>query len=113
MNRLGLPNIAAHEHELLDYATEQLVKINGLRLIGTAREKVGVLSFVLPNRRTEDIGRMLDQEGIAVRSGHHCSQPSLRRFGVETTVRPSLSFYNTTGEIDRLVTAIKRIQLLP
>ena len=113
VNRLGLPNIAAYEHELLEYATERLVKISGLRLIGTAREKVGVLSFVLPNRRTEDIGRMLDQEGIAVRSGHHCSQPSLRRFGVETTVRPSLSLYNTTGEIDRLVDAIKRIQQLP
>ena len=75
--------------------------------------KVGVLSFVLPNRRTEDIGRLLDQEGIAVRAGHHCSQPSLRRFGVETTVRPSLSFYNTIGEIDRLVEAVRRVRRLP
>jgi cysteine desulfurase/selenocysteine lyase len=113
VNRLGLANIAAYEHELLDYATARLSSINGLRLIGTAREKVSVLSFVLPNRRTEDIGRMLDQEGIAVRSGHHCSQPSLRRFGVETTVRPSLSFYNTKEEIDRLTDAIKRIQQAP
>ena len=113
VNRLGLPNIAAYEHELLQYATECMSRINGLRLLGTAREKVGVLSFVLPNKRTEDVGRMLDQEGIAVRSGHHCSQPSLRRFGVESTVRPSLSFYNTYGEIDRLVDAIKRIQLMP
>jgi len=113
VNRLGLPNIAAYEHELLAYGTEQLSKINGLRLIGSAREKVGVLSFVLPNKRTEEIGRLLDQEGIAVRSGHHCSQPSLRRFGVESTVRPSLSFYNTKGEIDRLVDAVKRIQRLP
>ena len=113
VNRLGLPNIAAYEHELLQYATEGLSQISGLRLIGTAREKVGVLSFVLPNRRTEDIGRLLDQEGIAVRAGHHCSQPSLRRFGVETTVRPSLTFYNTTGEIDRLVDAVRRIQRLP
>jgi cysteine desulfurase / selenocysteine lyase len=113
VNRLGLPNIGNYEHELTQYGTEQLSKINGLRLIGTAREKVGVLSFVLPNRRTEDVGRLLDQEGIAVRAGHHCSQPSLRRFGVETTVRPSLSFYNTTAEIDRLVDAIKRIQRLP
>lgn len=71
------------------------------------------MSFVLPNKRTEEIGRLLDQEGIAVRSGHHCSQPSLRRFGVESTVRPSLSFYNTKGEIDRLVDAVKRIQRLP
>ena len=113
VNRLGLPNIAAYEHELLQYATECMSRINGLRLLGTAREKVGVLSFVLPNKRTEDIGRMLDQEGIAVRAGHHCSQPSLRRFGVESTVRPSLSFYNTHGEVDRLVDAIKRIQLMP
>ena len=113
VNRLGLPNIAAYEHELLEYATEGLSAITGLRLIGTAREKVGVLSFVLSNRRTEDVGRLLDQEGIAVRAGHHCSQPSLRRFGVESTVRPSLTFYNTTGEIDRLVDAVRRIQRLP
>ncbi len=113
VNRLGLPNIGAYEHELLQYATECMSRINGIRLLGSAREKVGVLSFVLPNKRTEDIGRMLDQEGIAVRAGHHCSQPSLRRFGVESTVRPSLSFYNTHGEIDRLVDAIKRIQLMP
>lgn len=113
VNRLGLLNIAAYEHELLQNATEQLSKINGLRLIGTAREKVGVLSFVLPNRSTEDIGRQLNQEGIAVRAGHHCSQPSLRRFGVESTVRPSLAFYNTPGEIDRLADAIRRIQRMP
>jgi len=113
VNQFGLPNIAAYEHHLLEYATERLIAIPGLRLIGTAREKVGVLSFVLPNRRTEEVGRLLDQEGIAVRSGHHCSQPSLRRFGVESTVRPSLSFYNTTGEIDRLVEAVRRIQRLP
>lgn len=113
VNRIGLPNIAAYEHDLLEYATEGLSKINGLRLIGTAREKVSVLSFILPNRRSEDVGRFLNQEGIAVRAGHHCSQPSLRRFGVETTVRPSLTFYNTRGEIDRMLDAIKRIQLLP
>lgn len=113
VNRLGLPNISAYEHKLTQYATEGLMKVKGLRLIGTAREKVGVLSFVLPNRRSEDIGRLLDLEGIAVRAGHHCSQPSLRRFGVETTVRPSLSFYNTVNEIDRLVDALHRIQRLP
>jgi cysteine desulfurase/selenocysteine lyase len=113
VNRIGLPNIAAYEHELLQYATDGLSKIDGLRLIGTAREKVGVLSFVLPNRSTQDVGRLLDQEGIAVRAGHHCSQPSLRRFGVESTVRPSLSLYNTRGEIDRLVDAVKRIVRMP
>jgi cysteine desulfurase/selenocysteine lyase len=110
VTQFGLPNIAKYEHELLDYATEQLSRINGLRLIGTAREKVGVISFVLKDRKTEEVGRMLDLEGIAVRAGHHCSQPSLRRFGVETTVRPSLAFYNTVGEIDRLADAIRRIQ---
>lgn len=113
VSRLGLPNIAAYEHQLLQYATERMSHINGLRLIGTAREKVGVLSFVLPNRRTEDVGRYLDQQGIAVRAGHHCSQPSLRRFGLESTVRPSLSLYNTHEEIDRLVEAIMRLQQMP
>jgi cysteine desulfurase / selenocysteine lyase len=110
VSQFGLPHIAKYEHELLDYATEQLSRINGLRLIGTAREKVGVISFVLKDRKTEEVGRMLDLEGIAVRAGHHCSQPSLRRFGVEATVRPSLAFYNTVGEIDRLAEAIRRIQ---
>jgi len=109
VNRLGLPNIARYEHELLEYATEQLARINGLRLIGTAREKVGVLSFVLPNRDTVEVGKRLDLEGIAVRAGHHCAQPSLRRFGLESTVRPSLSIYNTRDEIDRLSEAIRRI----
>lgn len=110
VNRLGLANIARYEHELLVYGTEQLARINGLRIIGTAAEKVGVLSFVLHNRKTEEVGKLLDQEGIAVRAGHHCSQPSLRRFGLEATVRPSLAFYNTPEEIDRLVDAVKRIQ---
>jgi len=110
VNRLGLPNIGKYEHQLLEYATEQLSRIDGVRLIGTAREKVGVLSFVLPERRTEDVGRALDQEGIAVRAGHHCAQPSLRRYGVEQTVRPSFSFYNTFEEIDRLADAVRRIQ---
>ena len=113
VNRIGLPNIAHYEHGLLEYATERLARIDGLRLIGTAREKVSAISFVLPNHRTEDVGRMLDQEGIAVRSGHHCAQPSLRRFGLESTVRPSFSLYNTKGEIDHLVDTVRRIQLRP
>lgn len=108
--RLGLPNIAEYEHELLEYGTERLAGIDGLRLVGTAREKVGVLSFVLPGKKTEEVGKLLDLEGIAVRAGHHCSQPSLRRFGLESTVRPSLAFYNTKEEIDRLVDAVRRIQ---
>jgi len=110
VNQFGLHNIAKYEHGLLGYATEQLSRINGLRLIGTARDKVGVISFVLKDRKTEEVGRMLDLEGIAVRAGHHCSQPSLRRFGVEATVRPSLAFYNTVEEIDRLADAIRRIE---
>ena len=109
VERIGLPNIARHEQDLLQHATEQLARINGLRIIGTPREKVGLVSFVLKERRTEDVGRMLDMEGIAVRAGHHCAQPSLRRFGVESTVRPSFTLYNTRDEIDRLVAAVKRI----
>lgn len=109
VEQFGRPNIAKYEHELLQYATEKLSGINGLRIIGTAREKVGVLSFVLPGRKTEEVGRMLDLEGIAVRAGHHCAQPSLRRFGLESTVRPSLSFYNTKAEVDRLFEAIRHI----
>ena len=109
VNRLGLANIAKYEHELLGYATALLARIDGLRLIGTAREKIGVLSFVLNERRTEDVGRLLDLEGIAVRAGHHCSQPSLRRFGLNSTVRPSLAFYNTHEELDHLAAAIQRI----
>ena len=111
VSRLGLANIAKYEHELLAYATDGLSQIKGVRLIGTAREKVGVLSFVIPGKKTEEIGRLLDLEGIAVRAGHHCAQPSLRRFGVESTVRPSFAFYNTKDEIDRLVAAVRRIQV--
>ncbi|MGB8854072.1 MAG: SufS family cysteine desulfurase [Pirellulales bacterium] len=106
VTRLGRERIAAYEHELLEYATGKLTAIDGLRLIGTAREKVGVLSFVLPGRDTVEIGRALDREGIAVRAGHHCAQPSLRRYGLEATVRPSLAFYNTRAEVDRLADAV-------
>ena len=110
LDRIGMPAIAAYEHHLLEYATAGLLTVPGLRLIGTAREKAGVLSFVLDGCRTEDIGRALDREGIAVRSGHHCAQPILRRFGVESTVRPSLAFYNTCEDIDALTAALHRIR---
>ena len=103
---LGRERIAAYEHELLHYATGRLTAIDGLRLIGTSREKVGVLSFVLPGIDPIEIGKALDREGLAVRAGHHCAQPSLRHFGVEATVRPSLAFYNTHAEIDRLADAV-------
>jgi cysteine desulfurase / selenocysteine lyase len=87
-----------------------LLTVPGLRLIGTAHEKASVMSFVLDDVRTEDVGAALNQEGIAVRSGHHCAQPILRRMGVESTVRPSLAFYNTCEEVDHLVATLMRIQ---
>jgi cysteine desulfurase/selenocysteine lyase len=106
LDRIGMVNISRYEHDLLIYATEALQQIPGLHLIGTAREKASVLSFVLDGFRTEDVGAALNQEGIAVRSGHHCAQPILRRYGLESTVRSSLAFYNTCEEIDALVTAL-------
>jgi cysteine desulfurase/selenocysteine lyase len=107
---LGRERIASYEHELLAYATEGLARVPGLRMVGTAPEKAGVLSFVLDGTRTEDVGTALDQEGIAVRAGHHCAQPILRRFGLESTVRASLAPYNTCEDIDALVAALLRIQ---
>jgi cysteine desulfurase/selenocysteine lyase len=110
VEQVGMESIAAYEHELLIYATAGLLTVHGLRLIGTAREKAGVMSFVLDDIRTEDVGAALNQEGIAVRSGHHCAQPILRRMGIESTVRPSLALYNTREEIAALVAALHRIQ---
>jgi len=107
---VGMPSIEAHEHELLVYATACLREVPGLRMIGTAPDKAGVLSFVLDGQRTEDVGGALDREGIAVRSGHHCAQPILRRFGLEATVRASLALYNTREDIDALAAALKRLQ---
>lgn len=106
VERLGMENIARYEHDLLVYATEGLQRIPGLHLIGTAREKASVLSFVLDGFTNDEVGQALNKEGIAVRTGHHCAQPILRRFGVESTVRPSLAFYNTCEEIDALIAAI-------
>jgi cysteine desulfurase/selenocysteine lyase len=110
VRKIGIQNIAAYEHDLLAYAIEALRRIDGLTLIGTAKEKTSILSFVLKGHDTLDIGKALNREGIAVRAGHHCAQPILRRFGLETTVRPSLAFYNTHDEVDRLVTAVRQIQ---
>jgi len=109
IERIGLENIARYEHDLLDYATLRMSVIPGLRLIGTAREKASVLSFVLKGYRTEEVGEALNREGIAVRSGHHCAQPILRRFGLEATVRPSLAFYNTCDEVDALCKVVWRL----
>jgi len=110
VERVGMANIAAYEHDLLAYGTEVLRRIPGLRLIGTAPEKASVLSFVIDGYRTEDIGAALAREGIAVRAGHHCAQPILRRFGLESTVRPSLAFYNTCEEIDALGAALWKLK---
>jgi len=106
LDRVGIANVARHEHGLLTYATEALRKIPGLRIIGTANEKAGVLSFVIGGLRTEEIGDYLNRKGIAVRGGHHCAQPILRRFGLESTVRATLALYNTCEEIDALVAAL-------
>ncbi|NYF79912.1 family 2A encapsulin nanocompartment cargo protein cysteine desulfurase [Granulicella arctica] len=110
VEQLGMENIARHEHDLLIYATKELLTIPGLRLIGTAKEKASVLSFVLEGFRTEEVGAALNREGIAVRSGHHCAQPTLRRFGVETTVRPSLALYNNYDDVDALIAALRRLK---
>jgi cysteine desulfurase/selenocysteine lyase len=102
LQKVGLENVARHEHELLVYGTELLKRVRGLRFIGTAPEKAGVLSFVVDGHKNEDIGAALNREGIAVRSGHHCAQPILRRFGVEGTVRASLAFYNLPEDVEAL-----------
>jgi cysteine desulfurase/selenocysteine lyase len=109
VSKVGLPNISAYEHALLEYATGELSRINGLRLIGTAKEKASALSFVLDRASVEQVGKHLSDHGIAVRAGHHCAQPILRRFGLEATVRPTIAFYNTVGEIDALVRAIREL----
>jgi cysteine desulfurase/selenocysteine lyase len=110
VERIGIEAIGRHEHALLVHATRVLRDIPGLRLLGTAADKAGVLSFVLPGVSTEAIGGALNRDGIAVRAGHHCAQPILRRFGVEMSVRPSLALYNTCAEIDALASAVRRIQ---
>ncbi|MDB5969458.1 MAG: sufS [Hydrocarboniphaga sp.] len=109
VERIGLENIARYEHELLEYGTQGLLTVPGLHLIGTAKDKTSVMSFVLDGYQTEEVGKALNQDGIAVRSGHHCAQPILRRFGVEATVRPSIAFYNTFEEIDTMVAALHRL----
>ena len=109
VERIGLENIAGYEHALLAYATRGLASIPGVRLVGTAAEKTSVASFVLDGYTTEQVGQALNDEGIAVRSGHHCAQPILRRFGLEATVRPSFAFYNTCEEIDQLLNVVRRL----
>ncbi|MGH9572185.1 MAG: SufS family cysteine desulfurase [Candidatus Acidiferrales bacterium] len=107
---VGMDAIAAYEHKLLEYATGRLSAIPGLRLIGTAAEKAGVLSFVLRDIHPHDVGTILDQEGIAIRTGHHCSQPVMDRFGIPATARASLAIYNTREDIDALAKGIERVR---
>jgi len=109
VSRIGIENIARYEHDLLAYATSVLAPVPGVRLVGTARDKASVLSFVLKGYEPEEVGRALNEEGIAVRSGHHCAQPILRRFGLEATVRPSIAFYNTCDEVDVMVATVRRL----
>lgn len=110
VNKLGIDNIHQYENYLLLYATKLMKEVPGLRLIGTARDKASVLSFTLQGYSNDEVGKALNKEGIAVRTGHHCAQPILRRFGVESTVRPSLAFYNTCADIDTLVSVLHRLK---
>ncbi|MCC6158520.1 MAG: cysteine desulfurase [Deltaproteobacteria bacterium] len=110
VENLGWDAIEPYERDLLDYATERIGEIDRVRIIGTAREKAGVISFVMDGVHPHDIGTILDREGIAVRVGHHCAQPVMERFGVPATARASFAFYNTRAEIDRLVEGIVRIR---
>nr|WP_306796520.1 family 2A encapsulin nanocompartment cargo protein cysteine desulfurase [Nocardia sp. XZ_19_369] len=109
VERLGMDAIARYEHHLLEYATPRVAAVRGVRLVGTAADKASVLSFVMDGYEPIEVGRALNEQGIAVRAGHHCAQPILRRLGLEATVRPSFAFYNTCAEIDRMVAALDQL----
>jgi cysteine desulfurase / selenocysteine lyase len=110
LHKIGMDKIGAWEHELLEYGTAALSQVPGLRIIGTAREKASVLSFVMEGIHPHDIGTVLDRQGIAVRTGHHCAQPVMDRFGIPATTRASLAFYNTKAEIDALVAGLTKVK---
>jgi cysteine desulfurase / selenocysteine lyase len=110
ISKLGMDKIAAHEHDLLTYATGKVGAIAGVRLIGTARERVGVLSFVMESVHPHDLGTILDREGVAIRTGHHCAQPVMDRFGIAATARASFAVYNTREDVDALVEGIRKAQ---
>lgn len=109
VSRIGLAGIGRYESGLLKYAIQEIQSVPGLRLIGTSPEKASVLTFVLDGYRPEEVASALDKEGIAVRAGHHCAQPILRRYGLEQAVRPSLAMYNTCSEVDLLVVTLRRL----
>lgn len=110
VSAIGFDAIAAHEDDLLAYATEQLRGINSLRIIGTARDKASIISFVLDDIHAHDVGTILDREGVAVRTGHHCAQPLMDRYGVTATTRASFGIYNTRDDIDRLIAGLRKVQ---
>ena len=110
LSAIGMDAIAAHEHDLLSYASAQVARIPGVRIIGTAKEKAAVLSFVVEGVHPHDLGTLLNQEGIAVRTGHHCAQPVMQRFSLPATSRASFAFYNTRAEVDALAAGIRHVQ---
>ena len=110
LTEIGLERVHAYEQELLDYGTERLSSVPGIRLIGTAPHKSGVISFVMEGVHPHDIGTILDHEGIAVRTGHHCAQPVMDRFGVPATVRASMSIYNTKSDLDALIAGLEKVR---
>jgi cysteine desulfurase/selenocysteine lyase len=110
LEQIGLESIAAHEHELVDYATQALGEVPGLKILGTAREKAAVISFTLEGVHPHDVGTVLDQQGIAVRTGHHCAQPVMERFGVPATTRASFALYNTREEVDALLAGLRYVR---
>jgi cysteine desulfurase/selenocysteine lyase len=109
---IGIEAIASYEHELLSYATERVNKLDGIRVIGTAEHKASVLSFVIEGVHPHDVGTIFDQQGVAIRAGHHCAQPVMQFFGIPATARASFAFYNTMEEVDALVDSISKVQEL-
>jgi len=110
LNGVGFESVERHEHGLLEYATQAVTEIPGLRVVGTAAEKAGVLSFVMEGIHPHDIGTILDQQGIAIRTGHHCAQPVMQRFGIPATARASFALYNTREEVDALVSGLRKVR---
>ena len=110
VSAIGIERIAAHEHDLLAYATERVSGIPGLRIIGTARQKASIVSFTLDGVHAHDIGSILDHEGVAIRAGHHCAMPVMEQFGVAGTARASFALYNTREDVDALVAGIDRVR---
>jgi cysteine desulfurase/selenocysteine lyase len=110
LGKIGMDRVNEHEGDLLDYATRALSALAGLNVVGTARRKIGVLSFTLDGVHPHDVGTVLDQEGIAIRTGHHCAQPVMEFFGIPATARASLALYNTRAEIDALTEGIRKVQ---